>query len=293
MIPSDEWKKGPEHIARRVDDLKLKHAVRSTPNAETITLNEATGRLRAEPLTDLPEDQLADALDRLRDGTRLFDFTTPQGNQYRSIQPDCAIIEDAVARYGARPRMLHGACVRVMRRLDIRMKQGECPTREQDADIDDFYGMLLRVSVDLMEHDPHVREAVTASAAVRLADLPSKAAETIMKAADEVADRSEGDLARELPEDARCAVDPSMPASERREALYITVSRLLRVWLLTGYSGTKSSYRAAKHMLEEIESVSKTAAGITKNASIIAAGTATLTTPLWLKPAVEWILKLF
>jgi len=168
--------------------------------------------------------------------------------------------------------MLHSACVRVLRRMDVKIANFECPGLEQDADIADFYGIVQSVSVDLLERDPLVKEAVSHLASARLRDLDPAQAELIVRAADEVAAASEGVLAAKLPKDVRLAADPAAPRAERNEALYVTVSRLLRVWAV-------------------IERAMKAAAGVSTNLRTVAGDLTILY--ILLQQAINFILRLF
>ena len=219
----------------------------------------------------------------MRDAANLFDFSTPQANQYNALAPDCALLADAVLRYATRPRMLHATCLRVLRRLDIRMANGDCPDRSQDADLDDFYRSLTAIAADLAEHDRHTRAAATATSAAPSATLSPEAAATLIEAADHLATQSEGPLAEELPQDARRAADPAATPEDRREALYITASRLLRAWVAAGYGGAKAT-------LHEIDGLTKTVASIGKNVALIAASSGAIA---WLASAIAQILRLF
>jgi hypothetical protein len=288
LIPPDDWQTGADHVNRIIAKLQLKQAVAKTPNAEVISVNEATLKLRADPLSEMPRDHLDEAVQKLRDVASLFDLSANRSNQHRALEPERELIEKATQRHAQHPRMLHWYCIRAIRRMDVKIRNGDCPSQDQDADIADFYETVLSVSVDLYERDPLVREAVDHAAGAHLRDLTQDEADTIVRAADEVAERSEDDLATELPEQARAAVDPTTPLAERKEALYVTKSRLLRSYLILVWRGTKAS-------LEEIEKVSDTVAGICKNAVIIAGAVATvkITIPIWLKPAIDIILRMF
>ncbi|MEM8572022.1 MAG: hypothetical protein AAGG56_14120 [Pseudomonadota bacterium] len=287
LIPPEDWDQGSAHVGRIIKGLKLKHALLATPNAEVVSFNADTQAFRVDPISEMPRDHLEEATERLANVLDLFDFEGDRSNQYRALSTEHSIIAQAVETYAQRPRMLHRACIRVLKRLDIKIRNGECPDRDSDADIDDFYGTVLAVSVDLFERDPLVREAATRAASARLRDIPPEQAEVLVRAADEVAAVSEGVLAEELPEDARVAVDPGAPDGDRKDATYVTASRLLRVGLLL------RAYSGGKAFLQEVESLTKTVAGISGNVTKIAATGAGLSLPLWLDEALKIIVGLF
>ena len=136
-----------------------------------------------------------------------------------------------------------------------------------------------------MDKDPHVREAVSARVAARLPNLEPEAAEVMVHAADEVAGISEGELAEDLPQDARDACDASLPAEQRKEALYKTISRLLRAKAVLGWTYTKKT-------LAEIDDVTATVANISKNLAVITGSGGAITSPVWLPKAIPYLLSL-
>jgi hypothetical protein len=285
LIPTEDWEKGAEHLNALIAELQLKHAVARTPNAEAISVNPATRRLRVDPISNMPRDLLAEAVEKLRDVVAVMRPGSRQSDQHRALETEVQIVADASERYALRPRMLHSACVRVLRRLEVKIGNGECPGPQQDADVADFHGTVLAVMVDLYDRDSQVREAVACAASARLREPDAEDAAIIVRAADEVAAAAEDDLVTEIPADARAAIDPTIPEAERKEAFYRTCSRLLRVWLITGYQGTKAT-------LSEIEEMTGTAAGISKNVTVLWATSATLLSPMWLPAAIRAILGL-
>ncbi len=284
LIDDAVWKNGPEAVNAAIAGIRLKYAVLATPNAEVMSINPDTGKLRVDPLTGMPRDHLQEAVEKLENVLDLFDFETAGANQYSSLMDEWKIIDKAVQKYGQRPRMLHSACVRVERRLRIKIDAGECPEPEKDANVWDFLTTVQAVSVDLFTRDPHVKEAATHAAATKLPELDAAQIETLFKAADELAENAEDVLQEEAPQHARDMVDPALSEGARKEAFYITASRMLRAWVLTGYRGSKAA-------LEEVESVTKTIAGITKNIAVISTSGAVVSAPLWLGQAVDIIVK--
>ena len=285
LLPDEDWQKGAAHVNARIADIRTKYAIKNTPNAEVMSVNPETGRLRVDPISEMPPDHLADAVDKLRDAVALFDFDTDTGNQFRAIKSEWGIVKKAVDQYAARPRMLYSACQRVIKRLTTKVENGECPAPEKDADIGDFHGTVVEVATDLFERDPLVREAVTAKGFRHLPPSHGEDAQKLVNAADAVAGVSEGELAAELPAQARTAVDPDAPEDARKDAFYITASRLLRAYVIAGYVKTK-------RVLKEIESISKTTANIGKNAAITYGFIEVISQSERLQKAVQYIFTL-
>lgn len=272
LIPAEDWQGGPDRVHPIIEGMLLERAVKATPNAERITLNPETGKLRVETISSLPPKYLHDAVDSLRDAAAIFDAKGGGNNSYALILPDVALLRNGLDRYGTRPNMLVVTCRRVVQRVETKVASGDCP--RNDALVEDFLGEVARVISDLLIFDPEVREAASARAAFRLGEVSPQDAKTVERAADEVALASEGVLSDEVPKDARMVSDPTRSEAERHEALFETASRFFRVQTLV------KGYKAVRPAIKEAADVSKEMA--------IIAGTWT-----GLPAAVAFLLKLF
>lgn len=287
FLESAAWKgdDGPEKIEADIETFRLPAALKATANGERISVNEQTQKFFAEPVTDIPRDHLEDVLAKIAEAVALFPTDDESSNQHRALVSEVKILDKALDSYAQRPRMLFSSVSRVLRRLNKKIASGECPDPEQDADLDDFMRLVMDAQTTLLENDPLVREAVSGGLSKHLPNLSVETQDVIIAAADEVSNVSEGDLKEELPEQARTISDPMASDIERREAFISTAGRLLRVYVMTSYKGSKKA-------LEEIESISKTMAGIAKNASVLAAfGTAVWHGSPLLKKAVDLLLS--
>ncbi|WP_138468725.1 hypothetical protein [Poseidonocella sp. HB161398] len=289
LIAPDQWEgeDGPQKIAARIAEFRLERGVMATASGERVIRNQETSLFRVEPVTEIASDHLRHVTDILCDALDLFPSDGALGNQFTAISAELDIVRKAVASYADRPTQLHMSCTRVLRRTGIKVDRGECPAPSEDADLDDFLHLVTDAKATLMERDPSVQEAVAARAGTSLRDMSSDEAETIIAAADEAAAQSEGILAEELPDQARNAADATLPIEERRENFVAASGRLLRIYLLSGWTGSKKA-------LEEVESLTKTAAGISKNIAVVSASGIGLwqASPL-LKKAVDIILASF
>ena len=226
LIPNDIWKSGPGPVAEAIAEIELHHAIARTPNAEVLRLNPATGLIRAEPVSHLSGSHLDDIVDTLLDASAIFDDAGGPNGPYGSLAGECDLITDAATRYRHRPLMLLRICQRVVDRTRIKEAAGEIP--RNDALVGDFIGSIAGAVGDLLAFDSDVQEAETARAKANPA-LPSpEMSRALILAADQSALISEGDLATELPIDARL-VGSDAPEGQRAVALYQTRSRLLRI----------------------------------------------------------------
>ncbi|MFN5826055.1 MAG: hypothetical protein ACK446_03315 [Rhodobacterales bacterium] len=261
LIPAEDWQGGPERVHPIIEVMLLERAVKATPNAERITLNPETGKLRVETISSLPPKYLHDAVDSLRDAAAIFDATGSGNNPYALILPDVALLRNGLDRYGTRPNMLVVTCRRVVQRVETKVASGDCP--RNDALVEDFLGEVARVISDLLIFDPEVREAASARAAFRLGEVSPQDAKTLDRAASEIALASEGALADEVPKDARMVSDPTRSAAERHEALFQTASRFFRVQtLVKGYKAVRPAIKEAADVSKDIAVVAGTWTGL-------------------------------
>ncbi len=275
LIPPEDWEKGPDHIASLIEDLRLKYAIKATPNAEIISLNPETGKFRADPVSEMPRDLLRESVEKLRNAVSLFQ--SPGSNQFQPIEPEVRIIKQGIEEYSTTPRMLYSSCARALRRLDTKFKNFECPTPDQDADIGDFHSTVETVTLELLTFDSEVKAYATHLAVARLPQLPPAESAILIEAADGVAEASEEILAEELPIDARAATDLTISDPDRKEALYVTASRFTRIWQL----------------VQNLESKGKTIAGLITSAGTISAAVLAVMKPELLHAAIDILLKLF
>lgn len=241
LIPDAVWDEGPAAVAKAILDIELALAIANTPNAEVLQVNPQSGLIQSIPVSHLPGSHLADIVDMMTDAAAIFDEQGGPNGPYAGLAGECGLLRSAVARYRTRPLMLLHSCQRVAGRVQGKVAAAEVP--KDDALVGDFVATIARAVGDLLAFDPDVREAEEARAR-QTVTLPSPdLAPTLLAAAREAAGLSEGDLARELPEDAEIVLSDA-PAADKAVAQYRLRSRLLRV-LSIGRTAFKS---AAEHV---------------------------------------------
>lgn len=226
LIDLEDWDQGADHVNEIIAGIRLNYTQKSTNNAERIEINPETGKLRAIAETSLPEDHLANVLDKLRDANAIFDGEGGANDMYATLLPERQIIDDAIQRYSQRPMRLYDACSRASRRVQDKVAAGDCPAN--DALVNDYVHQLDEVAVDIRGFDDVVKDVTSTRVLEAMKELPEEAFADFVQAADEVASGSEGYLEDELPVEARKAIDPALPESERKEALNVTAGRLVR-----------------------------------------------------------------
>ncbi|MCA3443319.1 MAG: hypothetical protein INF52_08075 [Rhodobacter sp.] len=268
LIPAEDWHGGPDRVHPIIEAMLLERAIKATPNAERITLNPDTGKLRVETISSLPPNHLRDAVDRLRDAAAIFDGIDGCNNSYALILTDVAILRDGLDRYSIRPNMLVVTCKRVVQRVETKIASGDCP--RNDALVGDFLAEVAGVISDLVIFDPEVREAASARATFRLSEVSPEEGKTLERAADEVALASEGVLADEVPRDARTVSDPTRSEAERKDALFQTASRFFRVQaLVKGYKAVRTAIKEAADVSKDISSIAKALTWLSAVAAIL------------------------
>ncbi len=268
----DFWQGSDKKVNARIAGVVLDFGVAETINAEVITENPETERLRVEATSQLGSGRLEDVQSKMRDAASIFDEEGGENGPYGDLAPEVALVRRAATLNDPRPIQLYDACRRAARRTRRKKEQQYCPS---DALVDDFVQQLEETAVDLMGFNEDVRNVATNRATSNLAEAPPDAAKVLVPAAEELAEISEGDLREELPELARNVADPDVPADERKEDLYVTSSRILRI------------YQGAKRVLSETDDVTKKAANISKNTAIAVASSVAVVR------AIQFILSLF
>lgn len=282
LLPDDLWKGPIDDLNARISELQLKHAIAKTRNAEVMSINPDTGKLRVDPLTDMPDDRLRDAMDQLQDVIDLFAATPDHTNQHVALATEVSILRTALDRYATRPRMLHRSCVRVLARLTTKFDNGECPQPDQDADVGDLWRSTSLVAAEILTHDSFAAEAVADEDSSRIpAAIPDVPPELI-DAVDIMAAASEDDLAVELPEDVRTAADPNASQADRRSALFSVASRFLHGVMFLGWIGNTE-------FVKEVAASTKTLAGLSVSSTVL---WGTVVKPDWLSKVLNWILHI-
>lgn len=272
---------GNSHFVRAQVNLVLRTSV-----GERIEFDSGLKRFKVSAATSLSERQISVILEKLRSAVSIFSRDDRTGNQYIALKEELEILELVLKDFQTDPAMVLFHCRRVLRRLQRKIDLGECPSCEQDANIEDFKEIVSEVVSSILLQDQGARSAFGNQSSVDVSKLSSDWLERIKLAADKVSEVSTGRLATELPKQARDLMDEELSDRQREESLVFVAGRLLRVWIMVGYARSKA-------VLEEIESVSKTLSGISENAAKVAALGVLVSAPSWLKPVIEYLVGLF
>lgn len=255
LIPEDIWQQGPDAVAREIATLIEKLALDKTWNAERIEVNPQTGRLHLVPESDLPSDIAAYARRKMAKALALFG--DEPGNKYTGLAPAQRVLRSALDDAANLPMELFDACASASRLTVDLARQGDCPTPEQDALVQDFLTRVREAGADIHAHDPKTQEVLERRNAIMGNDALIHGRDVIIAAAAEVASVCEGRLADALPADAAVAGDPKANAEERKSASARIAGRLLRVAKVAAWLGErgKSVIVGLKDVLEAIPAI--------------------------------------
>jgi hypothetical protein len=252
-----------------INTAELDRAIDATQAGSEIVLNVDTGKLREEPLSDLPTDHLQDALDFMRDAAEVFNLPPDGNDSYAIIRPEITLLDTGIARYAARPWQLYSLCQRVLDRVDKKIAIGDLP--KNDPLIDDLRGLLAKASAQLHQFDPKVRESIAANVQFGDPQIDGAQADLLIDAAATIGQIAEEFLAEDAPEVSRVLADPNATPAERKEALLITSGRILRSYALATGRGVVKVYKGGRLVLSETAGIAKDVNEITKAGAAISA----------------------
>lgn len=276
LIPSGDWDAGESAVDLRIERILLDHAADRARSGITVSINPETALFRQEDVQAQDRRAVAQAVGKLREIDALAETS---GNLMGVLRAEFFLIRRAVNEHAENPVMLYFNCKAARDILQGNLANGSCPSIAQEPVVGVIDATLADVQAALWT-EPEVRATVEKRADdSSLLDNPA-ALKAIEVAADEVANASEGQMAEELPKDARLAGDPHQPRALRVVALLGAVSRLVQVWgtvayrgLLAGLDQTEHLTRKVAVIAENTEKITGSAAKTTRNLAVIAATT--------------------
>jgi hypothetical protein len=250
LIPDEVWEQGPSAVAEATRELGQTLALARTDNAEALVPNPETGRLRIVATSNLPESAERRARRAMAGIARLFGEGT--ANQHRALLPDLEMLATTAADTEATPVELFDTCASASRRLRVRIANGECPSADQDALVQDYGSRLINLAADILSSDPETQEVLNRRNAIKGNDAMIEGREAITHAVALALPVVEGRLEVALKVDLDIAVNPKSDPEERRTASPLLAGRILRIVLIAaaGVGGIGSAIIAAPRVLE-------------------------------------------
>ncbi|MFV0474385.1 MAG: hypothetical protein ACK5MQ_09315, partial [Pikeienuella sp.] len=264
LRPDEEWEKGAGHVAGVIEDIRLRHAIAASPNAERIVYDEPARVFRAEPVSDLPEDRLDYAYQKASSALKVIDAPPADNDPYGGLEQEREILRGVLTRNAPAARELYDVASRVARRVRLKISRGDCPEPHADANIDDFLSQMDEVALDLLA-DGEVRNMVSHRAAMRLEAEGPEVASSILLLTEDMRVVMDDDLATEMSSDAAIIADPAADQEDRREAQYRHHSRFVRI-----YHQAKTIGREVNAGVAGVAEVFKNIGVIVKNAAYAA-----------------------
>lgn len=280
-----EWQAAQRVEAETVpDDDQLDRVEARTYNAETVSFDNVTAHWRTDPVTGLAPVHLEEAVAEIEELlNRLRDERGRLRNPF-PLETELDMLAGARQRIGA-PRRLHSLCKSVLRRLQPKIANADCPPPDKDPDMADLVGTLLDVSATLINRDPEVKEAVALTDNAPDIAPDSEEAGLFVEASIALEPISQGPLAEDFGLLAQIVVSPDVSVEERREAIFVLSGRILRV--LRGMAAWEKELR---DRVTDINGALKPYVDLGKNAIWL---TGVATVPVWVPGILQLILRLF
>lgn len=227
LIDDDIWQSGGDALDAAINSLREKYALAAAANGERVEPNPDTGLLRLVPVTELPEQVAEYARRKIIKAVEVFDGIG--GQQYGALAPDLTMLRRAVTDAGNLPVELYDAGSAALRRLHIRITNGDCPDADHDPLIADYQNRLREAANDIRAADPETQRVLERRAAIAPNDALIEARDEILAAVEAAGPVIEGRLADTLPQDAETATDPTAAPEDRAAASFRLSGRLLRI----------------------------------------------------------------
>ncbi|MEY1556000.1 hypothetical protein AB3Y40_10240 [Yoonia sp. R2331] len=230
-ISDDDWRKGPEHINPKFDEvLALYRAddeqavIDATPVGETVEFDGEAQVLVLRPTDQIPDDHLENIVAQIAAARRVLDGPGGLGNAYQSLSDELRLLEQAETIYRDRPVLILRIVSQVLKRLAHKFGNGECPSPGQDTNIYDFQDRLKVVQFELVALNDQVRNYHEAMRP----EVVESAVPSIVEAASVVAQASNTDLAKALEEEAGRLNDSTLDSVSRSNALLRILGLIVR-----------------------------------------------------------------
>ncbi len=221
LIPDEDWKKGPEHIAGLIAEIEARYLTDSTPLAEQVVWT-AEDRLAVEPIP-LGDAALYDTV-LMKVWDALADIGWPDGlaQHHEGLRDTLKRIDRALARYGDNPQRVHDDFVLSAASIGRLMKSGEIA---EDETVLALRQVLDTGALDVRRSIPEVDQAFRGRAIQRLAELSPEQADRIEAAGEAIAEVASEEFAGDVRADIAAALgredanDPNVLRANPEERL--------------------------------------------------------------------------
>ena len=261
QFSKDDWLGDPANVNPEFDPIlelyeadDLRELEKATPQGEIVVYDPPKDVLVLRPTDMVAPNYLSNVTEQIASAARLFGDIGEGNSPYAMLRDELRILADTQTRHADRPVLILKDVSRVLRRLDRRIEDLECPTPKADVNVEDFQEILVQVQLDLIALSPEVKEYHQATKPL----VAQETLEEIASAAELAKKTGNQELAEALQESADILRNPNATDEEKRSFFYSITSRLSRM------------YGVARKSLKETADVTGDAAKIGRNLLFLA-----------------------
>lgn len=241
-ITEEDWLGDPDPVNAQFADVlavyrgeDAKELADKTPYGEVVSYDTDANAYVLSRDDQIQPDFLVEVIDQIKSGIRVFGQSDSLSNQYSALGEVVSRLENIVAHDADKPVQIFKNTSYVQKRLSRLIAKKECPSAEEDDNIDELQSILAGVSFDLLKLSDKVKaynEATGKRVSVSEHQLLADGIQTALPAVDPT-------FKAELEKDRQILLDPDASEADKAEAAYATGSRFSR------------AYRAGRKVLKE------------------------------------------
>lgn len=130
LIPDEDWEQGPEHIARKIEEIKAEYLAEQLPLAEDLAFDQDSGTFHTTPREMAKPDLLGATLSQVEDALEDVMEAGSNGINERSIE--CRKLTRTFRKYGNDPQRIEMDFTTVHAGLTRQIVSGELPPSEEN-----------------------------------------------------------------------------------------------------------------------------------------------------------------
>ncbi|UWQ07346.1 hypothetical protein [Aliiroseovarius crassostreae] len=130
LIPDEDWEKGPEHIARKIEEIKAEYLAEKLPLAEDLAFDQNTGTFHTVPREMAKPDLLGATISQVEDA--LEDVMENGSNGINERSTEYKKLTRTFRKYGNDPQRIEMDFTTVHAGLTRQIISGELPPSEEN-----------------------------------------------------------------------------------------------------------------------------------------------------------------
>lgn len=135
LIPDEDWEKGPEHIAKKIEEIKAAWLAEKAPLAEKIEFNAQTQKFHTVPLDIAKPDLLGATLSQIEDA--LEDVLATPSNGLHEQSREVRVLNRVFTKYGNNPQQIEMGLVSAHKGITRQFLNDEMPQSEENLALRD------------------------------------------------------------------------------------------------------------------------------------------------------------